>query len=164
MYLNAYVPLLQSERGVVSFLRFHRGHQFASSALMNPMTVPSCPPSAASSSTRVCHWWTFARVSARTISPVSTWHVSRRGGRALRGSCPGEDPSVPHREAAQPQDGGHLCLDRAVHGDGQPLLRVRRGCELRPLLPPVLYLLPRLRQALQQRPRMGQAAVSACPC
>jgi hypothetical protein len=39
MYLNAYVPLLQSERGVVSFFRFHRGHQFASSALMNPMTV-----------------------------------------------------------------------------------------------------------------------------
>jgi hypothetical protein len=39
MYLNAYVPLLQSERGVASFFRFHRGHQFASSALMNPMTV-----------------------------------------------------------------------------------------------------------------------------
>lgn len=38
MYLNVYVPRLQSERGVVSFFRFHRGHTFASSALMNPIT------------------------------------------------------------------------------------------------------------------------------
>ena len=36
MYLNVYQPKLQSERGVASFLRFHRGHTFASSALMDP--------------------------------------------------------------------------------------------------------------------------------
>lgn len=38
MYLNLYVPRLQYERGVASFFRYHRGHQFASSALMAPMT------------------------------------------------------------------------------------------------------------------------------
>ena len=38
MYLNVYVPRLQSERGVVFFFRLHRGHTFASSALMSPMT------------------------------------------------------------------------------------------------------------------------------
>jgi hypothetical protein len=38
MYLNVYQPKLQSERGVASFLRFHRGHLFASSALMDPIT------------------------------------------------------------------------------------------------------------------------------
>jgi hypothetical protein len=38
MYLNVYVPQLQRELGVVSFFRFHRGHTFASSALMQPMT------------------------------------------------------------------------------------------------------------------------------
>ena len=38
MYLNAYVPRLQSPEGVSGFFRFHRGHQFASSALMDPMT------------------------------------------------------------------------------------------------------------------------------
>ena len=38
MYLNVYVPALQCERGVVSFFRHHRGYQFASSALMDPMT------------------------------------------------------------------------------------------------------------------------------
>ena len=38
MYLNVYQPRLQSERGVASFFRFHRGELFASSALMNPMS------------------------------------------------------------------------------------------------------------------------------
>jgi len=38
MYLNVYVPQLQRERGVVAFFRFHRGHTFASSALMDPIS------------------------------------------------------------------------------------------------------------------------------
>ena len=38
LYLNAYVPSLQSEGGVAWFFRTHRGHLFASSALMAPMT------------------------------------------------------------------------------------------------------------------------------
>jgi len=38
MYLNVMVPQLQFERGISAFFRFHRGHQFASSALMQPMT------------------------------------------------------------------------------------------------------------------------------
>src|SRR6476620_3222246 len=35
MYLNVYIPGLQREQGVACFFRFHRGHQFASSALMD---------------------------------------------------------------------------------------------------------------------------------
>ncbi len=38
MYLNVYVPKLQYEQGVAAFFRFHRGHKFASSVLMAPMT------------------------------------------------------------------------------------------------------------------------------
>jgi hypothetical protein len=38
MYLNVYVPRLQTERGVVAFFRYHRGHPFASSALMDPIS------------------------------------------------------------------------------------------------------------------------------
>src|SRR5262249_43939467 len=38
MYLNVYVPDLQREQGVVWFLRHHRGHPFASSALMDPIS------------------------------------------------------------------------------------------------------------------------------
>jgi hypothetical protein len=39
MYLNVYLPKLQHELGVVSFFRFHRGHTFASSALMEPISA-----------------------------------------------------------------------------------------------------------------------------
>lgn len=38
MYLNVYVPQLQYESGAAAFFRFHRGHKFASSALMAPMS------------------------------------------------------------------------------------------------------------------------------
>src|ERR1700687_3822086 len=38
MYLNVYVPMLQCESGVAKFFRSHRGHLFASSALMDPIT------------------------------------------------------------------------------------------------------------------------------
>ena len=38
MYLNVYVPQLQYDKGVVSFFRFHRGHTFASSVLMKPIS------------------------------------------------------------------------------------------------------------------------------
>jgi hypothetical protein len=38
MYLNVYIPGLQREQGVVNFFRFHRGNQFVSSALMDPVS------------------------------------------------------------------------------------------------------------------------------
>ena len=38
MYLNVYVPRLQTEAGVASFFKKHRGAIFASSALMEPMS------------------------------------------------------------------------------------------------------------------------------
>jgi len=38
MYLNVYVPKLQRDLGVVGFLRYHRGHLFASSALLAPIS------------------------------------------------------------------------------------------------------------------------------
>ena len=37
MYWNVYVPALQRAGGVTSFFRFHPGHRFASSALMDPI-------------------------------------------------------------------------------------------------------------------------------
>src|SRR5579871_589096 len=38
MYLNVYQPRLQCEGQVAAFFRSHRGHTFASSALMDPLT------------------------------------------------------------------------------------------------------------------------------
>ena len=38
MYLNVYQPRLQSPAQVAAFFRFHRGHTFASSVLMDPIS------------------------------------------------------------------------------------------------------------------------------
>ena len=38
LYLNIFVPQLQREGGVAAFFRVHRGHPFASSALMDPIS------------------------------------------------------------------------------------------------------------------------------
>jgi len=38
LYLNLYVPRLQREAGVAGFFRYHRGHRFASSVLMDPIS------------------------------------------------------------------------------------------------------------------------------
>lgn len=38
LYLNVYVPNLQTEVGVAAFFRSHLGYAFASSALMDPIT------------------------------------------------------------------------------------------------------------------------------
>jgi hypothetical protein len=38
MYCNVYQPRLQYPKGAAAFFHFHRGHTFASSALMAPMT------------------------------------------------------------------------------------------------------------------------------
>jgi hypothetical protein len=38
MYMNLYIPLLQTERGIAYYFRNHLGYQFASTALMEPMT------------------------------------------------------------------------------------------------------------------------------
>src|ERR1700694_610912 len=38
MYLNVDIAGLQREQGVVGLFRFHRGHQFVRSALMDPIS------------------------------------------------------------------------------------------------------------------------------
>jgi hypothetical protein len=38
MYLNVYVPHLQTVGGMVGYLRVHRGRRFASTAVVAPMT------------------------------------------------------------------------------------------------------------------------------
>src|SRR5246127_1567658 len=38
MYLNVYVPVLQAVEGVLKFIRIHRGHPVASTAMVEPIT------------------------------------------------------------------------------------------------------------------------------
>src|SRR6201987_5311789 len=38
IYLNVYVPVLQAVEGVLKFIRIHRGHPVASTAMVEPIT------------------------------------------------------------------------------------------------------------------------------
>ena len=56
MYLNVYQPRLQHVEGVVSFLRNHRGHPFASSALLEPISRDFVAGMYRSPRTAGCRW------------------------------------------------------------------------------------------------------------
>ena len=63
-------------------------------------------------------------------------HEYLAGSTSRKGCCSSARPrrrrGVPHREAPQPDDGGHLPVDRADHRDGQPLLRILRRRDFGP--------------------------------
>src|SRR3954449_12986196 len=52
MYLNVYVPHLQTARAVVGYLQVHRGQRFASTAAVVPMSRRSSATSSSSSRTK----------------------------------------------------------------------------------------------------------------
>src|ERR1700690_1738533 len=78
MYLNVYVPGLQREQGVVNFFRFHRGNQFVSSALMDPVSkefVAALEGYARREKVPVIQ---FRKGSAKTTSPPNSGRGSKR--------------------------------------------------------------------------------------
>ena len=106
MYLNAVVPLLQSERGIAWFFREIRGYAFASSALMAPMTrafVEAVEDFARSEGLDVV---TFEKKPTQGRRgggvPGTFW---RRGGRALPGQGPGEGAGVRTERRKNPKTG-----------------------------------------------------------
>ena len=157
MYLNVYVPHLQTVGAMVGYLRVHRGQRFASTTAVAPMTEA------------------FVRnieqfVDAEGIDLVAFEKGQRKDDvtqKYLRSSararaCSSSARRRRRRRSSAPSGaaagtGRNLSVDRAIHGDGQPLLLLLRRRGLRPVLPEVLLLLPLQRQALHQRPRVRQA-------
>ena len=159
MYLNVYVPGLQREQGVACFFRFHRGHQFASSALMDPI-----------SKAFVAALETFAR---QEKIPVIAFHKGQRK----------DDVAAEQRKKFQKIE-GVVFIGKAQ--EKTPVFRTERRrneqtgatypwlvrstamvnhfyvyCmdkRFRPLLPEVLHVLPLQRQALPERTRVRKTA------
>lgn len=127
MYLSVYVPGLQYQRGVVGFFRDHRGHAFASSALMGPMTKAFVAAIHQSVKAEGVPLVGFRKGQRK--DDVAREHLARFAGEegVPLWAGPRRRPRCSHGEAPQPGDRGQLRLDRALHRDGQPLLRLRRG-------------------------------------
>ncbi len=155
MYLNVYIPGLQREQGVACFFRFHRGHQFASSALMDPI-----------SKTFVAALEAFARQEKVPVIPFRKGQrkddvaseqrkkFQKTEGVVFIGKSAGEDAGVSVRAAAQREDRGHLSVAGAIHRHGEPLLHLLRGPRFWTFLPEVQHVLPLQRQALPQWTRI----------
>jgi hypothetical protein len=156
MYLNVYVPALQRAGGVASFFRFHRGYQFASSALMDPITKAF-----------IAQMEQFAR---QEKVPIVTFQKGQRKDDVAaeyrkKFSAPEgvlfigkaqEKTSVFRTERRRNEQTGATYPWLVLHGHGQPLLRLLHGSGLRPLFPEVLHLLSVQRQALPERSRVPQ--------
>jgi hypothetical protein len=111
MYLNVYQPRLQTDLGLAAFFGFHRGHTFASSALMNRISrdfiaaverfakkegIPSSPlrngsarmmwsRSIAPAGPRGSLWWARRRRRRRSSAPKSA-AIPKQAG-LTPGSC-----------------------------------------------------------------------------
>jgi hypothetical protein len=147
MYLNVYVPMLQCEGGVVKFFRSHRGNQFASSALMDPMTraFVSCLDG-------FCKQEQIPVVQFRKgqrKDDVMKEHLARFDkpeGVVFVGKAQEKTPVFRTEKRRNPETGHTypwiVPLDCALVGDGEPLLLLLQGSGVRSLLLKVLFLLP----------------------
>ena len=152
-------PQLQHAGGLLGYIQRQLGLPIASTAPLGKITdafsrgdAPLRPrPAGAVGGLR--QGPAQGRRHARTPRPV---RPARRGccssgGRRRRPRC-----SAPSAAATPHGESYPWIVQR--HRGGQPVLRLRRRRRLRAVLPQVLLLLPLQRQAVPQRPRVGQTA------
>ena len=160
MYCNVYVPQLQYAGGLLGYIQRQLGLPIASTAPLAQITDAfSRRDAPLRRATSRCRGWTSPRASARTTSCTSTWPRSRRRSEGVLFIGRAQEKTrlfrtEKRRDAARRL----LSVDRAGHRGGQPVLLLLRRRRLRAVLPQVLLLLPLQRQAVPQRPRVGQAA------
>jgi hypothetical protein len=142
MYLNVYVPHLQSVGAVVGYLQVHRGQRFASTAALTPMTEAF-----------VRNIDQFINHEGIDLVAFQKWQrkddVTQKYLRRFT-QCEGvlyvgkaqEKARVMRTERRRSRHTGwKLSVDREIHRDGQPLLFLLRRRGLRAVLPEILLLL-----------------------
>src|SRR5205814_6185729 len=109
MYLNVYQPRLQYGGGVSAFFVGHRGHKYASSVLMQPITdafVANIHHYIAANNLDLVHFGkgeSKDEIAHRYLAEVTDTHGADWEGVLFVGR-PGEGVGVPHAEAPQPGD------------------------------------------------------------
>ncbi len=161
MYLNAYVPSLQTGGGFVYFVKTQLGARVPSTMMVAPMSerfveaIERFVDDGGDRSGDVREGPTEGR--RRAAVPRD---VRGRGGRAVRRQGPREGQRLPHREAARcaRED---VSLDHPLDGDAQSLLRLHPRPRLRPALHQVLLLLSVPREALSEWARVAETPADA---
>ena len=159
LYLNAYVPMLQTPGGAAHFFRAVLGNPVPSSALMAPMTrsfVAAIERFAKTEGLDLIAFERGERKDDRTQKYLRGWH----GGEGVLyiGKAQERARVLRTRRCTGSADGPFGAVAGPGHGDGEPLLPLRRRRRLRSLLHQVLLLFPLQRQAVPERPRVREAA------
>ena len=101
MYLNVFVPRLQREAGVAAFFRFHRGHRFASSVLMDPISQAFVDAMGRFAEAYELDVVSFRKGQRKDeLTPGVPEAVSGRRRRAVHWQGAGENPGIAHRTTA----------------------------------------------------------------
>ena len=123
MYLNVYVPHLQSVGGVVGYLRVHRGQRFASTTAVTPMTEAFVRNVDQFVSDEGIDLVTFQKGQRKDdITQNYVRNFTRREGVLYVGKAQ-EKARVMRTERRHRRN---LSVDRGIHRDGQPLLFLLR--------------------------------------
>ena len=158
MYLNVYVPMLQSDAGMAHFRKIC-GNSVPSSALMEPITrgfVAAIKRYTATEGVDLIQFERSERKDERTQAYLRDFtanegvlYMCKGAGEGAGGAC-----------GASPRTGVRaVSVGGVIDGDGQPLLHLHRGRRLRPVIHQVLLLLPFQRQAVPRWARVSEAPV-----
>ena len=155
MYCNVWVPRLAYGAGVQGFFVGHRGHHYASTALMDPMTKAFVADINGFVAARGLELVTFGKERKDDVAQQFLARFTGTEGVLFVGRA--QEKALVWRTQRRYNDGGRaLRLAGALDGVRQLLLFLLRGRGFRPVLHQVLFLLPLHRQAVHQRQRVGQ--------
>ena len=164
MYLNVYVPQLQYAAGLVGYVHRQLGLPIASTAPLAKITDAFSAAVHRFAKVNRVPWVDFVKGQRKDdVMHEQLGRVHRhRGGACSSGGRRRRPPCSAPRNATTRNGESYPWIVKTT-GRGQPLLLLLRGRRLRPVLPQVLLLLPVQRQAVPQRPRVGQTPGRARP-
>jgi hypothetical protein len=152
IYLNAYIPRLQTSAQVVAFLSGHLGYPFPSPALFNHLGRRFRRAVASYAEANDIPWVQLGKDDDKLA--VMRAHLDRQATTDLRGGA-----GVPAGLGCHPGQDFHRHATVVVlqgRPPGDLLLLLPVGCRFRPRLRQGVCLLPLAGQGLAQRSRVGQ--------
>jgi hypothetical protein len=150
MYLNMYVPRLQTVEGVLGFIRRHRGHKVASTAMVEPITRAFVTSIERFVSANGIPLLSFEK-GQRKGEIAARFRAAFKGKEGILFVGKAQEKCRVYRETAQSAHRRGLRVDREIERAGEPLLLLLRGLQLRAILPEVLFVFSLQREAVPQR-------------
>jgi len=123
VYLNAYVPGLQSPEGTAWFFKSHRGQPFASSALMDPISKAFVAAIEQFALAEQVPLMTFQKGERKDeVAKVLRAGFEKEEGVVFIGKAQEKAFVFRTEKRTNAKTGTEVPVDRAIDGDGEPVL------------------------------------------